>query len=121
MLLLSMRPLTASSYSNDLLASWLCDLMSVPGLIQCAVQHTPHVPLLLQERVFSRLLQHARLHIDAISSTPTTTTSECTLTQNVFDLEASLLLSVAGNMIHLGILEMDGVVNQTQSFIVRFF
>ncbi|XP_055959426.1 ubiquitin-protein ligase E3B [Patella vulgata] len=103
MMTLALRPLIAANFSDNLLSVFLLHILSVPALIHhISVLSQETLSILITHRIFKRCL-------DLMTNEQST--------RIIFNsLEGNYALCLMANLIQLGYLEMEGLVENTQNF-----
>nr|XP_022345739.1 ubiquitin-protein ligase E3B-like [Crassostrea virginica] len=100
---ISLRPLIAANFSENLMTVFVLHIMSVPALLHhVSVNSGECLNLLITHRIFKRAL-------DLLTNEQST--------RIIFNsLEGSYALCLLANLVNLGMAELEGLVENTQSF-----
>ncbi|XP_074641839.1 ubiquitin-protein ligase E3B-like [Tubulanus polymorphus] len=103
-LTIALRPLIASNFSDNLMTVFLLHILSVPGIIyHVSITAQECLALLMTHRIFKKT-------IDLLANEQRT--------KIVFNsLEGNYALCLLANVIQLGSVEIEGLVEKTQSFV----
>ncbi|CAG2207262.1 UBE3B [Mytilus edulis] len=107
MVTIALRPLIAANFSDNLLTVFVLNIMSVPAVIHHVSNLSQEcLTLLVTHRLFKRSL-------DLLSNEQST--------RIIFNtLEGNYALCLLANMVHLGFVELEGLVENTIKFMLLF-